>query len=120
MDLVPMIIANWESSSGSWFDQVNSLWSKLAYVSLSTFLTDKAEDVGFILIISLSGYPISSQIDIQEIFNSHYELPELGPLGSNGMALPRDFKHPVASFDLDRSLWESEFQPTESTLFKVY
>ncbi|EXJ84726.1 homogentisate 1,2-dioxygenase [Capronia epimyces CBS 606.96] len=38
---------------------------------------------------------------MQEIFGSHYELPELGPIGSNGMALPRDFEHPLASFDVD-------------------
>jgi len=44
--------------------------------------------------------------DIQEIFGSHYELPELGPVGSNGMALPRDFEIPVASFDIDSSPWE--------------
>ncbi|KAK1641007.1 homogentisate 1,2-dioxygenase [Colletotrichum phormii] len=43
---------------------------------------------------------------IQEIFGSRYELPELGPLGSNGMALPRDFEFPVASFDMDTSEWE--------------
>ena len=43
--------------------------------------------------------------DIQEIFGSHYELPELGPLGSNGLALPQDFDFPVASYDLDVSLW---------------
>ncbi|RDI80518.1 hypothetical protein Vi05172_g9488 [Venturia inaequalis] len=44
---------------------------------------------------------------IQEIFGTHYELPELGPLGSNGMALPRDFEMPLASFDLDHaSEWE--------------
>jgi homogentisate 1,2-dioxygenase len=43
---------------------------------------------------------------IQEIFGSHYELPELGPIGSNGMALPRDFETPVASFDIDQSTWE--------------
>lgn len=42
---------------------------------------------------------------IQEIFGSHYELPELGPIGSNGMALPRDFETPVASFDIDLSSW---------------
>jgi homogentisate 1,2-dioxygenase len=47
--------------------------------------------------------------DIQELFGSHYELPELGPLGSNGMALPRDFEHPVASFDMDTSEWESKY-----------
>ncbi|KAH8892153.1 homogentisate-dioxygenase [Thozetella sp. PMI_491] len=44
---------------------------------------------------------------IQEIFGGHYELPELGPIGSNGMALPRDFEAPVASFDIDHgSPWE--------------
>lgn len=43
---------------------------------------------------------------IQEIFGSHYELPELGPVGANGMALPRDFEIPLASFDIDQSAWE--------------
>jgi homogentisate 1,2-dioxygenase len=44
---------------------------------------------------------------IQEIFGAHYELPELGPIGSNGMALPRDFEYPLASFDIDsESCWE--------------
>ncbi|KAJ8520765.1 hypothetical protein ONZ45_g2467 [Pleurotus djamor] len=43
---------------------------------------------------------------IQEIFGSHYELPELGPLGGHGLANPRDFEIPVASFDLDQSPWE--------------
>ncbi|KAH8646821.1 homogentisate 1,2-dioxygenase [Xylariales sp. PMI_506] len=43
---------------------------------------------------------------IQEIYGSHYELPELGPVGSNGMALPRDFQYPVASFDVDQSTWQ--------------
>jgi homogentisate 1,2-dioxygenase len=43
---------------------------------------------------------------IQEVYGSHYELPELGPIGSNGMALPRDFEIPVASFDVDQSSWE--------------
>ncbi|EME78509.1 uncharacterized protein MYCFIDRAFT_37377 [Pseudocercospora fijiensis CIRAD86] len=42
---------------------------------------------------------------VQEIFGSHYELPELGPMGSNGMAYPRDFDIPVASFDIDSSAW---------------
>jgi homogentisate 1,2-dioxygenase len=37
---------------------------------------------------------------VQEIFGTHYELPELGPFGSNGMAYPRDFETPVASFDV--------------------
>ncbi|KAI1780306.1 homogentisate 1,2-dioxygenase [Hypoxylon cercidicola] len=42
---------------------------------------------------------------IQEIYGSHYELPELGPVGSNGMAMARDFEIPVASFDVDQSRW---------------
>ncbi len=43
---------------------------------------------------------------IQEIFAAHYELPELGPIGSNGMALPGDFESPIASFDVDEgALW---------------
>lgn len=45
-------------------------------------------------------------LDIQEIYGAHFELPELGPLGANGMANVRDFEHPVASFDLDQSAWE--------------
>ncbi|KAL5526159.1 hypothetical protein ACEPAG_7497 [Sanghuangporus baumii] len=43
---------------------------------------------------------------IQEIYGSHYELPELGPLGGHGLANARDFEHPVASFDIDQSPWE--------------
>ena len=48
--------------------------------------------------------------DIQEIFGGHYELPELGPLGANGLANVRDFEHPVAKFDLEpNTAWESTF-----------
>ncbi|KAH9954328.1 Homogentisate 1,2-dioxygenase [Russula dissimulans] len=43
---------------------------------------------------------------IQESFGSQFELPELGPLGSHGLANPRDFESPVASFDVDQSPWE--------------
>ncbi|KAF7559492.1 hypothetical protein G7046_g4651 [Stylonectria norvegica] len=47
---------------------------------------------------------------IQEIFGAHYDLPELGPVGSNGMALPQDFESPVASFDVDNSPWEITYK----------
>lgn len=47
---------------------------------------------------------------IQEIYGSHYELPELGPLGGSGLASPRDFEHPVASFDIDQSPWEITYK----------
>ncbi|RDW80198.1 homogentisate 1,2-dioxygenase [Coleophoma cylindrospora] len=54
--------------------------------------------------VSLPDGPVRGYI--QEIFGAHYELPELGPLGSNGMAAPRDFQTPVASFDIDSTSWE--------------
>ena len=50
---------------------------------------------------------IKKNVDIQEIFGSHYVLPELGPLGGNGLANVRDFESPVASFDIDQSPWNS-------------
>ncbi|TCD61924.1 hypothetical protein EIP91_007716 [Steccherinum ochraceum] len=55
--------------------------------------------------VSLPDGPVRGYI--QEIFGGHYELPELGPLGANGLANVRDFEHPVAKFDIDtNSPWE--------------
>jgi homogentisate 1,2-dioxygenase len=51
---------------------------------------------------------LTTATDIHEIFGSHFELPELGPIGSNGLAHPRDFEVPSASFDIDSSTWKSE------------
>ncbi len=34
-----------------------------------------------------------------ENFGSHFRLPELGPIGSNGLANARDFQSPVAAYD---------------------
>ena len=42
--------------------------------------------------------------DIQEIFGSQFESPELGPPGTHGLANARDFESPVASFDVDLAL----------------
>ncbi|KAM3552788.1 hypothetical protein MY1884_007020 [Beauveria asiatica] len=36
-----------------------------------------------------------------ELYQGHYHLPELGPIGSNGLANARDFQAPVASFSDD-------------------
>ncbi len=36
---------------------------------------------------------------VAEIFKGHFELPGLGPIGSNGLANPRDFEFPVAAFE---------------------
>lgn len=38
---------------------------------------------------------------VLEVFGTHFRLPELGPLGANGLAHVRDFQYPVASFDVD-------------------
>ena len=50
-------------------------------------------------------------LDILEIFGSHFDLPDLGPLGTHGLANPRDFESPVASFDIDQSPWEGADMP---------
>uniref|UniRef100_A0A7S2TWK8 homogentisate 1,2-dioxygenase n=1 Tax=Lotharella oceanica TaxID=641309 RepID=A0A7S2TWK8_9EUKA len=36
---------------------------------------------------------------ICEVFDGHFVLPDLGPIGANGLANPRDFLHPTASFE---------------------
>ncbi|KAL7746541.1 hypothetical protein RI367_008068 [Sorochytrium milnesiophthora] len=36
---------------------------------------------------------------ILEVYSGHFELPDLGPIGANGLANPRDFLHPTASFE---------------------
>ncbi|KAH9902944.1 homogentisate 1,2-dioxygenase [Cubamyces lactineus] len=47
---------------------------------------------------------------ILEVYGSHFELPELGPLGTHGLANVRDFESPVASFDIDQSPWNIVFK----------
>ena len=34
-----------------------------------------------------------------EVFNGHFRLPDLGPIGANGLANPRDFQTPIAWFE---------------------
>lgn len=36
---------------------------------------------------------------ILEIFSGHFDLPDLGPIGANGLANPQDFYYPCAEFD---------------------
>lgn len=38
---------------------------------------------------------------ILELYEGHFQLPELGPIGSNCLANARDFQAPVADFDED-------------------
>ena len=34
-----------------------------------------------------------------EVYDRHFELPDLGPIGANGLANPRDFQYPTAWFE---------------------
>lgn len=43
---------------------------------------------------------------ILEIWGSQFQLPELGPLGANGLANARDFLHPVAKYEIEQESWE--------------
>lgn len=36
---------------------------------------------------------------VLEIFNGHFQLPDLGPIGANGLANARDFYYPVAAYE---------------------
>jgi len=36
---------------------------------------------------------------ICEVYNGHFRLPELGPIGANALANPRDFQQPTAAFE---------------------
>jgi homogentisate 1,2-dioxygenase len=38
---------------------------------------------------------------ILELYQGHFQLPELGPIGSNCLANARDFQAPIADFDED-------------------
>ena len=49
--------------------------------------------------VSLPEGPVRGYI--LELYQGHFALPELGPIGSNCLANARDFQAPVASFDED-------------------
>ncbi|KAH7131102.1 homogentisate-dioxygenase [Dactylonectria macrodidyma] len=42
---------------------------------------------------------------VLELFEGHFQLPELGPIGSNGLANARDFQAPAAAYEDDESDW---------------
>jgi homogentisate 1,2-dioxygenase len=45
----------------------------------------------------------SSRGYVAEVFDGHFEIPGLGPIGANGLANPRDFQFPKAAFDTPSS-----------------
>lgn len=36
---------------------------------------------------------------VLEVYSGHFVLPDLGPIGANGLANPRDFEMPTAWFE---------------------
>lgn len=42
---------------------------------------------------------------ISEVYKGHFVIPDLGPIGSNGLANERDFEIPTAAYDDDVSEW---------------
>lgn len=56
---------------------------------------------------------------ICELYQGHYQLPELGPIGSNGLANERDFQAPQAAFDDDDDEYLAE-KPTEYLLYSKF
>lgn len=50
---------------------------------------------------------------ILEVYDNHFKLPDLGPIGANGLANPRDFQTPVAWFE-DRDVNGIEFYILET------
>jgi homogentisate 1,2-dioxygenase len=44
---------------------------------------------------------------ICENYAAHFRLPDLGPIGANGLANPRDFETPVAWFEIKTASFNS-------------
>lgn len=40
-----------------------------------------------------------------EVYRGHFIIPDLGPIGANGMANPRDFETPVAWYEDTKDEW---------------
>lgn len=51
---------------------------------------------GIVFKVAVSG---PSRLYVAENYGAPFRLPELGPIGSNGLANPRDFQAPVATFE---------------------
>jgi homogentisate 1,2-dioxygenase len=57
---------------------------------------------------------------VLEIYKGHFSLPELGPIGSNGLANARDFQYPVAWYEPAPAPQQETSTPTVSTLFNKF
>jgi homogentisate 1,2-dioxygenase len=56
---------------------------------------------------------------IVEVFDTHFKLPDLGPIGANGLANPRDFQTPTAWYE-DRDVEGYKIQTKyQGALFNI-
>lgn len=55
---------------------------------------------------------------VLEVFGSHFQLPDLGPIGANGLANPRDFYTPTAWYE-DRACHYLVIHKLEGELFSA-
>ncbi|KAJ3221702.1 hypothetical protein HK099_003225 [Clydaea vesicula] len=53
-------------------------------------------DGDFLIVVLPDG---QSRGYVLETFDKHFELPDLGPIGANGLANPRDFLYPSAAYE---------------------
>ncbi|SMR45445.1 unnamed protein product [Zymoseptoria tritici ST99CH_1A5] len=67
--------------------------------------------------VSLPSGPVRGYI--LELYQGHFTLPELGPIGSSGLASPRDFQAPVASYINDTTTEHTLFAKFSGTLFSA-
>lgn len=56
---------------------------------------------------------------VMEIYNGHFQLPELGPIGSNCLANARDFQMPVAAYVHDTSSTWTVYNKFRGELFSA-
>lgn len=58
-------------------------------------------------VVPMSDTTSTSRGFVLEVYDRHFELPDLGPIGANGCAAPRDFRYPLAYVDRDtlQSSW---------------
>jgi homogentisate 1,2-dioxygenase len=57
---------------------------------------------------------------ILELYQGHFQLPELGPIGSNCLANARDFQAPIADFDEERSGDWNVYAKFDGKLFRAH
>ncbi|PVV01251.1 hypothetical protein BB560_004340 [Smittium megazygosporum] len=56
---------------------------------------------------------------ILEVFGRHFELPDLGPIGANGLANRRDFLYPVACYEHIENVEYKIIQKFQGVLFET-